>query len=216
MSDILPLAYFAGWPMAFADELKAMREKAGLTQQQAAERAGLPLRSYQNWEGGARRPRPDAVLPLAKVLGVDAGEILAAMGRSDPAKPRRRGQSIPLIGTVGAGRAEDDAFPEGSMLEVHALYPGDCFAYRAKGDSMLESHICNGDYVVIRRTPEPKAGDKVVAWLADQNGHVVKTLRGTPSRRKLESFTGGGYWHHWLTDADRVYGTLVGVIRKLP
>lgn len=57
----------------FAARLRALREKAGLTGQQAAEairQAGYELgeRSYYNWESGKASPPIDAFPVLAKVL----------------------------------------------------------------------------------------------------------------------------------------------------
>lgn len=43
------------------NKLKAARLNAGLTQKQAAERCGVPFRTYQNWEYGTRKP-PEYVL----------------------------------------------------------------------------------------------------------------------------------------------------------
>jgi putative transcriptional regulator len=65
--------------MRFADMLREVREKAGLSQSALAERAGLPVRSIQNWEQGHRTPRALAVLTLAKALGVGPGQLLLAL-----------------------------------------------------------------------------------------------------------------------------------------
>jgi transcriptional regulator with XRE-family HTH domain len=47
-----------------------------MTQAQLAERSGLPLRSVQNWEAGHRMPRPQALLALARVVGVTVEQLL--------------------------------------------------------------------------------------------------------------------------------------------
>ena len=47
--------------MTPADQIKAARATAGLTQRQAAERIGVPLRTLEQWEIGRRNP-PDYVL----------------------------------------------------------------------------------------------------------------------------------------------------------
>ena len=49
--------------MTPAEQLKAARAAAGLTQRQAAERSGVPLRTLEQWEIGRRRP-PGYVLRL--------------------------------------------------------------------------------------------------------------------------------------------------------
>ncbi len=76
--------------MGFQENLKALREKAGLTQAQMAARAGVPFRTYQNWEGGFREPRLQALAPLADALGVTVDELI----REAPhAKPKRKNKA---------------------------------------------------------------------------------------------------------------------------
>src|ERR1700723_2070875 len=39
------------------------------------------------------------------------------------------------------------------------------FVLRVRGDSMIEDHLCDGDYVVIERREQAKNGEQVVALL---------------------------------------------------
>ena len=73
--------------MRFAELLKELREKAGLTQQQLADRAGLPVTSLRNHEQGQRSPSWAAVVKLAKALGVTADTFSACDEVSEPEKP---------------------------------------------------------------------------------------------------------------------------------
>ena len=54
----------------FAERLRELREKAGLTQQQLAEASGLPVGSLRNYEQGQREPYWQVVFKLAAALGV--------------------------------------------------------------------------------------------------------------------------------------------------
>jgi transcriptional regulator with XRE-family HTH domain len=47
-------------------QLKQLREKAGLTQEELARRCGIPLRTYQRWESGESAARPN--IPQVKAL----------------------------------------------------------------------------------------------------------------------------------------------------
>src|SRR5579871_4139046 len=71
--------------MGFKENLRRLREASGLTQGEAADRAGVPFRSYQNWETGVREPRLQALADLASALGVTVDELL----KDSPAKPSR-------------------------------------------------------------------------------------------------------------------------------
>jgi transcriptional regulator with XRE-family HTH domain len=56
--------------MKFGERLRELRESAGLTQQQLADAAGVPIGSIRNYEQGQREPYWDVVYRLAPVLGV--------------------------------------------------------------------------------------------------------------------------------------------------
>jgi transcriptional regulator with XRE-family HTH domain len=58
-------------PTGFGAKLKAVREAAGLTQDQLAEKAGLYKFSIAKIEQGVREPTWSTVQALAKALGVD-------------------------------------------------------------------------------------------------------------------------------------------------
>jgi transcriptional regulator with XRE-family HTH domain len=55
----------------FGEVLKQLREKAGLSQAQLAERAGLNVFGVAKLEQGVREPSWNSVLTLAAALGVD-------------------------------------------------------------------------------------------------------------------------------------------------
>ena len=50
-------------------ELKAERKRAGMTQAALAKACGVSLMSIIRYEKGTRRPKPDAAIKIAKVLG---------------------------------------------------------------------------------------------------------------------------------------------------
>ena len=88
--------------------------------------------------------------------------------------------SVPIVGTVRAGQ------PEPAMEDVQgycSLDPawvkgGDCYLLRVKGDSMIEAHICDGDYALIRPQPTAENGEIVVA-LIDGEATLKRFYRET-------------------------------------
>ena len=75
----------------FSDNLKQLRQTAGLTQASFAKKAGVPLRTVQNWEQGHREPRLEQLTHLAKILGVTADSLLVGKAsKPAPKKPRGR------------------------------------------------------------------------------------------------------------------------------
>jgi transcriptional regulator with XRE-family HTH domain len=79
--------------MTFAEKLRQLRDAAGLTQGQLAERSGINLWTIRGYEQGRREPNWKGVLSLAKALAV-AAEVFAEGEGSDSneelARPRGR------------------------------------------------------------------------------------------------------------------------------
>jgi len=71
----------------FGARLHALREQAGLSQQQIAEALGLTQRAYAYWERNPVALRPEQLLKLGEVLGVGIEELL----NGDSRKSRRGG-----------------------------------------------------------------------------------------------------------------------------
>ena len=89
--------------MTFADRLRELREKAGLTQMQLADASGLPLGSIRNYEQGQREPYWQVVFKLADALGVSS-EAFKDCIDSDAARPAGSKRS-----TAGQGGASTPA-----------------------------------------------------------------------------------------------------------
>lgn len=79
-----------------------------------------------------------------------------------------------LLGRVAAGQpieAVEDV--EKISVPVELLRgSGDHFVLRVQGDSMIEDHICDGDYVLIQKQDSANNGDTVVALI--DNGATLK------------------------------------------
>jgi transcriptional regulator with XRE-family HTH domain len=73
--------------MPFAELIQQLREQAGLSQSQLARKAGVPVRSVQNWEQGHRLPRAQALLPLARALAVPVEKLIKAMDDASQSEP---------------------------------------------------------------------------------------------------------------------------------
>jgi transcriptional regulator with XRE-family HTH domain len=69
-----------------------LRERAGKSQAQTAEAAGVPVATLRNWEYGRREPLLSAAGRLAAALGVDVGELLKPPQGRSSARPRGPGR----------------------------------------------------------------------------------------------------------------------------
>src|SRR6187549_3514867 len=92
--------------MALGDRLQQLREGAGLSQSELAGRAGVSLRSIQNWEQGHRRPKAEALLALARALGVPVESLISALADESaeaPSKPPAKKPAGPRAADAPAG-----------------------------------------------------------------------------------------------------------------
>jgi len=71
--------------------LKQLREAAGLSQRQLAERVGVIHSNINYWENGSKLPRSEFLIPMAKSLGVSV-EVL--LGEPKPSKSKTPGGKL--------------------------------------------------------------------------------------------------------------------------
>lgn len=85
--------------------------------------------------------------------------------------------SAPLVGSIRCGtpeEEEEESVEEYVSLPVSLFGKGDFYILRAKGDSMVDTGIDEGDLLVIERNCTASEGDIVVALDQDQQN----TLKG--------------------------------------
>ena len=94
---------------------------------------------------------------------------------------------VPVLGRVPAGAlAEAIEDPDGYLpVDARGAPPGDLFALRVRGESMIGAGILPGDLVIVRRQPSADNGDIVVALV--ENEATVKTLRSRGRRVELRA-----------------------------
>nr|WP_288467444.1 helix-turn-helix domain-containing protein [uncultured Pseudomonas sp.] len=66
--------------MGIGSRIREAVEQLGLTLKQAAEKTALPYSSLQNWAGGHREPRPEALITIGSRLGISIDWLLTGEG----------------------------------------------------------------------------------------------------------------------------------------
>lgn len=75
----------------------------------------------------------------------------------------RNGHALPMAGMVAAGPTTL-AFEQNDRVDFSEMFfKDDRFILRVSGDSMIDAHITDGDYVVIQKQDTAQPGDMVVA-----------------------------------------------------
>jgi transcriptional regulator with XRE-family HTH domain len=110
-----------GWPASgFGERLRHLREGAGLTQQQLAERAGCHYMTISLLERGTQEPAWPLVLQLADTLGVSTEDFRS---RGDVPEPEPRSRGRPRKKDGGGPEADSFAPPSGKNRQGVAKKP---------------------------------------------------------------------------------------------
>jgi repressor LexA len=82
--------------------------------------------------------------------------------------------AIPFYGRIAAGLPIEAVTDDSEVVYVAPeLAAGDCYALRARGDSMIEDGILDGDLLIVRHCRQADQGQTVVA-LVDRVAATVK------------------------------------------
>jgi repressor LexA len=179
------------------DIIKRAREAKGLSQKGLADLAGVSEKQVYNVEAG-ENTSVDFLAKIAPILGIrelpiDAGLTLTAPEIQLPdgfrvidAAPRMRGMPIVAYVAAGHGGWEDTSGNDIVMIPEMLLGPND-FVVQARGESMRDEDIEDGDHLIVERRPSGIAahGELVIAWLND--GLVIKRWYRRGGRKYLES-----------------------------
>jgi repressor LexA len=128
---------------------------------------------------------------------------------------RRPGSAeLPLLGSVAAG-TPTQAVEQEERIDFNDLFGGtEHYALQVRGQSMIEDHIDDGDYVVIRRQETAENGERVVAMI-DNEVTLKRFHRERGGQVRLDPANGKMHPIYLDPKADnRILGVLIGVLRK--
>ncbi len=125
-------------------------------------------------------------------------------------------RGLPLAGRVAAG-VMHEAIEQKERLDFDAVFNNkrdNLFALKVSGDSMIDAHIDDGDYVIIRRQHTAAPGQIVVAQTAEGEAtlkhyfpeRAKKRIRLQPANSSMKPI--------YVKDC-RILGIVAGVVRKM-
>ena len=130
-------------------------------------------------------------------------------------RPRLSPLELPLLGRIAAG-APVEAIEQRETLGF-SDFAGDpnVFALEVRGDSMIDDHICSGDFVLLQRISEaPRDGEIVVALVKDSDATLKRFYREPGGMVRLQPANAA--IQPFLVPAGdvQVQGRLLAVLRK--
>ncbi|MGH9469381.1 MAG: transcriptional repressor LexA [Terriglobia bacterium] len=172
------------------------------------ERKGFIRRGYN------RSRSIDLISPGRRQFGKRA-ESRRASPAALPPETAPREFEFPLLGRIAAGRpVEAVATAETLSLEDFSNRSGEVFVLKVTGDSMIDDHICDGDYILVQRAREAANGEIVVA-LIDKLEATLKRLFHEP-KGKVRLQPANSQMDPIVLPAGEVevQGRVIGVLRK--
>ncbi|WP_262347729.1 LexA family protein [Peptoniphilus harei] len=164
------------------DRIKNLRENLELTQQELAERLGYKSRSTINKiESGQRDISSTQIIAFSEALNTTPAYLMGwedennepilenIPGIITPIKMKR----IPILGTISCGNPifADQNYDGYFMIDTNL--PEADFVLKAKGDSMIEANIFEGDFVFFRKQRDVDNGT-IAAVLIDEEATLKR------------------------------------------
>ena len=123
---------------------------------------------------------------------------------------------LPLLGTVAAGTPIESVMHGETLAVPEAMLPrgGPNYALKVKGESMIDDHIQDGDFVVVNGRQTADNGEMVIALVNGDEATVKRFyrepggwIRLQPSNQAVQPLR--------VKESDvLIHGVVVGIIRK--
>ncbi len=158
------------------DKLKNRRKELGLTMLELAQKVGVSEATISRWESGdIANMRRDKIVLLANALQVSPSFI---MGWNDNHKHNIfelesyglkpiKTKKFPMLGKIACGEPIYANEEYETFVEASENINAD-FCLTAKGDSMINARIFDGDIVFIREQPDVENGEIAAVLIEDE------------------------------------------------
>src|SRR6478672_5032695 len=122
-----------------------------------------------------------------------------------------RTTKLPMLGTIAAG-SPIEAIENREELDLETLFKAKSGVYvlKVRGDSMIDDHLCDGDFVVIERRENARNGEQVVALLDSGEATLKRFYKESGGRVRLQP--ANSTMEPRIVEADRckIQGVVIG------
>jgi repressor LexA len=126
--------------------------------------------------------------------------------------PDERPGCLPMVGRIAAG-APIEAVENREIVDLDSIFSSQhgVYALEVKGDSMIDDHIMEGDYVVVERRTTPYNGETVVALLEDGEATLKRFYR---EKDRVRLQPANPRYEPIFVESVNIQGIVIGVIRR--
>lgn len=151
----------------------AILKSKGLTPYKISKETGVSQATLTNWKNGSYVPKYDKLKKIADYLNIEISELMG-----EEAEINR----VPIIGKIACGApilAEENI--EGYAPQCYGVRADFCLF--AKGDSMINARIYDGDLVFVKKQSMVENGEIAVVLIEDSA--TLKRVYYYPEQNKL-------------------------------
>ncbi len=164
----------------FTKRLSLTVKEKGISFAELSRMSGISKASISQYLHGIYMPNSSAILSIASALDVDPDYLL---GKTDTThNTHRPSKRVKILGEVRCGSpALAEEFYLGEVDVIDTIDADFCLI--AKGDSMIDARIYDGDYVFVKRSDMVENG-KIGVCIID-NEATLKRIYYYPEEQKL-------------------------------
>jgi len=121
---------------------------------------------------------------------------------------------LPVLGKIAAGRPIDSATPQEPDNFGDFTGNPDMYALQVRGESMIDDHICDGDYVLVKKADQARNGEIVVALVGGEESTLKRFYRESEEKVRLQPANSSMepiYVHPGML---QIQGKVLAVLRK--
>ncbi len=124
------------------------------------------------------------------------------------------GMSVPMMGQIAAG-VPVEAVENPEMLHFQDFAGGaGTYALQVRGESMIDDHICHGDFVLIEKADSVRDGEIVVALVRGAETTLKRLYREAGGQIRLQPANSTMEPIFVNSEDLQVQGKLIAVLRK--
>jgi len=126
----------------------------------------------------------------------------------------RHATELPLLGRIAAGRPLEAVEEKETFSLGEFARGGNRFVLQVKGNSMVDDHIMDGDFIVVEQTQVANAGEIVVALVGGDDATLKRFYRESSGKIRLQPANSEMQPIIVAAQDVKIQGRVVGVLRK--
>jgi repressor LexA len=121
---------------------------------------------------------------------------------------------VPLLGRIAAGSPVEAIQGTERLSFQDFVADPNTYALEVRGESMIEDHICSGDFVLVEKKSDVKDGDIVVALVDGSDATLKRFYREPDGSIRLQPANSSMQPIRVAPSALQVQGRVLAVLRK--